>query len=421
MSEEADLLLDGEGGIEYDVRKPEESTLRQVLTLEYLTFLCIGVSYLWPWNSFLAATAYFNERLADSPGLRSVFPSSVMTVSTVTGTVTSLALAHRQSTSYHGRVIVGELLIAVTFIIMALSCAIPGVPSALYFLFALTAIFVSTVGTAFAQNGSFAVVNKQYSPVLTQAIMVGQGVSGVLPPAISILSATASSHSKSDVKSSAGYFLVATLFAALAFGMFVTVQQRHRQSYVRASTGVEEEQDSSAPGAKRHTSLTVLFTKLFIPSSTVFMTFCVTLVYPVFANNVESVNGMRPEYFIPTVFLIWNIGDLTGRILCGYPKLVVSNGYTMSCYAALRLIFIPAFFLTNIHGESIIASDAFYLILQLAFGITNGHLGSSAMMTAPDYVDASEKEAAGGFMTLALSLGLAAGSLTSFIFVAILD
>jgi equilibrative nucleoside transporter 1/2/3 len=78
----------------------------------------------------------------------------------------------------------------------------------------------------------------------------------------------------------------------------------------------------------------------------------------------------------------------------------------------------PLFFLCNLkqqhdHGSTI-NSDIVYLLMQFTFGITNGHLGSSGMMQSPNYVEPEAKEAAGGFMTLALSVGLATGSILSF-------
>jgi equilibrative nucleoside transporter 1/2/3 len=72
--------------------------------------------------------------------------------------------------------------------------------------------------------------------------------------------------------------------------------------------------------------------------------------------------------------------------------------------------------LCNIGGRGAkINSDFFYLfIVQLLFGLTNGYLGSSCMMGFVEWVESDELEAAGGFMSLALVGGLAAGSFLSF-------
>ena len=84
--------------------------------------------------------------------------------------------------------------------------------------------------------------------------------------------------------------------------------------------------------------------------------------------------------------------------------------------AVARAGFIPLYLLCNVNGRgAVVQSDFFYLfIVQLLFGITNGFLASSCMMGASYWVSADEREAAGGFMSMILVGGLAAGSLLSF-------
>lgn len=419
-------------------------------TLEYATFLVIGLSYLWPWNSFLAATAYFSTRLSHNEYLQANLSSFIMAMSTITGTTASLILAERQrGAKYTGRVFLGEVIIFGVFIVMALSCILKSVGTISYFLFIMVCVWGASLGTAFAQNGSFAVVNTIDS-VYTQAVMVGQAISGVLPPIISLISASIGGggekkHDENDTgdtsggTSSAMYFLVASLVAGVAFVMFHKVQTRHRhlldRNEIDEYQGVNiQEQDGETEGVEAadegegpfnqtkpnhiHVPLRVLLQKLKSPAFGVFFTFTVTLVYPVFSNSINSVNGIRYEIFVPLAILIWNLGDLAGRVICGYDKYVVKTRKTFVIYALLRLLFIPAYLLCNINGrEGIIRSDIFYMLIHLLFGLTNGHLGSSGMMTAPDYVQDHEKAATGGFMTLVLSLGLTCGSLLSFILV----
>lgn len=396
----------------------EEEVVKTVdkKSLEYVTFLVIGLSYLWPWNCFLAATAYFTGRLAENDYLKTHLSSYIMSVSTVTGTVASLILADRQrGANYAGRVFSGEVMICATFILMALSCIFGNVGIISYFLFVMVCVWGSTVGTAFAQNGSFAVVNT-IDPVYTQAIMVGQAVAGVLPPSINFLStliAGEASNTK-DVSgmSAAMYFLVASVVSGVAFSLFMLIKKRH---------GELLHTHSEQTAVKSHIPLIVLLKKLRAPAFAVFFTFAVTLVYPVFINNIESANGIRYNLFVPLSFLVWNLGDLGGRVLCGYQQYVIKSSRRFVLYAVLRLLFIPAYFLCNVHGSGWIKSDFTYFLVHLTFGLTNGHLGSSGMMSPPDYVDEHEKAAAGGFMTLVLSLGLAAGALSSFILVSVLS
>ncbi|KAA8915468.1 hypothetical protein TRICI_002389 [Trichomonascus ciferrii] len=409
------------GDYEQHGEVPEEEVVRTVdkKSLEYVTFLVIGLSYLWPWNCFLAATAYFTGRLAENEYLKTHLSSYIMSVSTITGTIASLILADRQrGANYAGRVFSGEVMICATFILMALSCIFGNVGTVSYFLFVMLCVWGSTVGTAFAQNGSFAVVNTIDS-VYTQAIMVGQAVAGVLPPLINFLSTLLARKVSNDDATAGGsgmsaamYFLVASVVSGVAFSLFMLIKRRH---------GELLHTHSEQTAVKTHIPLSVLLKKLRSPAFAVFFTFAVTLVYPVFISNIDSANGIRYELFVPLSFLVWNLGDLGGRVLCGYEQYVVKSSHRFVFYAILRLSFIPAYLLCNVHGSGWIKSDFIYFLIHFTFGVTNGHLGSSGMMSPPDYVDEHEKAAAGGFMTLVLSLGLAAGALSSFILVSILS
>jgi equilibrative nucleoside transporter 1/2/3 len=90
--------------------------------------------------------------------------------------------------------------------------------------------------------------------------------------------------------------------------------------------------------------------------------------------------------------------------------------WLLFAFALLRTLFVPLYRLCNLHGAgAVVRSDAFYLGgVQLGFGTTNGWLGSQCMMSAAQWVDADEREAAGAFMGLMLVAGLTAGSLLSF-------
>ncbi|ANB14408.1 nucleoside transmembrane transporter FUN26 [Sugiyamaella lignohabitans] len=411
-----------------------------ISNLDYVAYATIGASYLWPWNCLLSATPYFQGRFEGYKFLQANFSSFVMSITTVTGTLFTILLADRQKNAdYSWRVRVGELTIASVFLLLAFSCAL-SIPAVPYFLFILLCVFSSSIGTGLTQNGSYAIGNTLTSSH-TQAITVGQAVSGVLPPIISMLSAIGSGASKehsndvnesldvresgsSSTNSSVGsalYFLAATAVCTAAIICF-----RQSEKYRKSNaSGFSFSNENPAPEPlsatkKQHIPLSTLFSKLFVPASTVFITFAITLIYPVFAGTVKSSNGIPTQFFIPAVYLFWNSGDLLGRVLCGRPQFVVKDRRALTGYAVARLLFVPAFFLTNINGDGIIQSDVYYLLLQFAFGVTNGQLVTSALMESPSFVNENEKEAAGGFMTMSLSIGLAVGSLLSFVLVWIL-
>jgi equilibrative nucleoside transporter 1/2/3 len=314
--------------------------------------------------------------------------------------VGSFLLAKRQG-HFERRVTFGEFLIMAVFVVLMITCFVDMHAVSLFSILAMC-VFSASVGTVFAQNGSFAIASA-LSESHTQAIMIGQAISGVLPPIVSILT---TGRGISAV-GSALYFLAAVLMAALAQWLFAKIRQRPQ--YSKLSSTLD---DGSV--TRTNVPLALLAQKLWVPALSVFMVFGVTLAYPVFASVVESSNGIRPELFVPLVFLVWNLGDFHGRQLCARPRYVIHKGELLLVYSVARLIFVAALFLMNIRGRGIIHSDLIYLATQYFFGVTNGYLASCSLMTAPSYVDKFEREAAGGFMTLSLSCGLAVGSIASF-------
>lgn len=148
------------------------------------------------------------------------------------------------------------------------------------------------------------------------------------------------------------------------------------------------------------------------------------MAFPVFTQAIVSVRPVdshpprlfTPDVFIPFGFLIWNFGDLSGRVLCGFDRFRVTHAKVLALASLARVGFIPLYFLCNVKGAgAVVKSDLFYWLVSFTFGATNGWVGSNVMMAAPGEVDEGEREATGGFMGLCLVAGLATGSLASFL------
>ena len=181
---------------------------------------------------------------------------------------------------------------------------------------------------------------------------------------------------------------------------------------------MDSEEDLSP---RRSVPLLDLWRKLSLPAFAIMYNFCLTMVFPVFTQSIISVHApgssrlFDTDVFIPTAFLLWNLGDLSGRIVCGWEFLQLQSPRWMVGAAVVRTVFVPLYMLCNVAGRgAAVESDVFYWAVQLAFGFTGGWIGSSCMIKAPEWVDEDEKEACGGFMGLCLVLGLTMGSFLSF-------
>jgi equilibrative nucleoside transporter 1/2/3 len=379
---------------------------------------------------FLAAAPYFQTRFAGNEKILASFQPAITSVGCVTNLSSMIILAQLQKgASYPKRIISALSINIVVFTLLAISTSYFRVVSSTgYLVFTLIMVFATSVATGLCQNGAFAFAASFGRPEYIQAIMTGQAVAGVLPSVAQILSvlavptpdhwATAAEESQvmnnENTTSAFIYFLTATGISILSLlSVFPLVQKHNRileRDMMASMTSIEE-----AEQAKRKVvSMWTLYKKLHWLAISVFICFAVTMFFPVFTQKVVSV--IRSAAFIPLGFLVWNLGDLTGRLMSLGPFAIRHRPIPLFVLSLLRVGFIPMYLLCNIQGNgAIIKSDAFYLlVVQLGFGVTNGYLSSSCMMGANEYVDEGEREAAGGFMAVNLVAGLTAGSLLSF-------
>ena len=428
-----------DGSIEGDGQEPNNLKIPAFSYINYSIFLLLGVSMLWAWNMFLAAGPYFQHRFLGSDWIFRNFQAAEVSVSTITNLTSMLILTRLQANASYPKRIIGSLFINMAvFTLLAVSTSIRASAGA-YFGFLMVMMFATSLATGLCQTGIFAYVSGFGQPKYTQGIMTGQAVAGVLPciaQIVSVLSVDASEGEPKEpppdeppkgpppVKSTAAlaYFLTATAIAVATLLAFLFLLARNRQPEKTQDNTASDLQDEA--NAKKSIPLLVLFRKLFWLASGVFITFGVTMVFPVFTQQIVSVLPikdqsplMRPPSFIPLAFLFWNAGDLIGRLITALPALsLVKRPRIVFALAVSRIAFVGLYHLCNIHGQgAIVESDFFYLVVvQLLFGLTNGYLGSTCMIGANEWVEPEEREAAGGFMGLCLVAGLAVGSLLSF-------
>ncbi|KIW44648.1 uncharacterized protein PV06_03103 [Exophiala oligosperma] len=413
--------------------------------LEYGIFLLLGIAMLWAWNMFLAAASYFENRFRTSQWILNHFQAAEISVSTITNLVSMIVLTELQKgASYPKRISTSLLINTAVFGMLSLSTLVHA-PAGVYFGFLLIAIFFASFSTGLIQNGLFSFASGFGRSEYTQAIMTGQGVAGVLPPLAQIVSVLAVPPKQSDDADSADvsptsaliYFLTATLISMvslLAFFYLLRRHPHHKNMPSAAKTTVDgasekdlladngrittSSQTESGHGERPSVPLRILFRKLPFLSAAVFVCFAVTMVFPVFTASIRSVSGVDAAIFVPVAFLVWNLGDLLGRLSTLWKRISLMHyPFALFCLAMARLLFIPLYFLCNIKGKgAVLSSDFFYLVMvQFFFGLTNGYLGSECMMGAGDWVAPEEREAAGGFMGLMLVGGLTVGSLLSFL------
>ncbi|KAH6926363.1 hypothetical protein HPB50_017543 [Hyalomma asiaticum] len=145
----------------------------------------------------------------------------------------------------------------------------------------------------------------------------------------------------------------------------------------------------------------------------------------VVSSDVESGSLWTGRFFLPVCgYLLFNAGDLVGRIVCSYVPLDEKHEHTVLWLTLARTVFIPLFMLCNAHPRHylpvLLNSDVAFVVLMTVFAFSNGYLLSAAMMQSSRKVASYLQERAGFLMCSAIMTGLTIGGFTSVLLIKLL-
>ncbi|KAG0481507.1 hypothetical protein HPP92_012365 [Vanilla planifolia] len=135
-----------------------------------------------------------------------------------------------------------------------------------------------------------------------------------------------------------------------------------------------------------------------------YLTYTITFsIVPGFLSEDTGNHSLGPWYAL-VLLSMYNALDLIGRYtpLIKYLK-IESRKFLM--FASLsRILFIPAFYFTVMHGK-----QGWMIMLSSLIGLTKGHLTVCVLTTAPKGYKGPEANALGNLMVLFLAGGLISG------------
>ena len=424
------------------------------LNLAYVILYLQGVGSLLPWNFFITARGYFEKKFENEPDLKRSFESAFSVAAMVPNVLALLVNVFLTKQ-------VNRNLRMVTCLVVTLIC------------FIVTTVFVKidttnwtkgffglTIGTVAFINMACAIYGGVFFEVAgiigqkyTQAIMGGQGLGGTFAAVASILSLVGNSKPED---SGFGYFLTAVVVICICF---VTYFIFFRLQYVNYCLNRNEFRELRGSQATVKTSINALtassssllsitslgstaslvqypvrvevpylqILKQILPmASSVCGVFVITLaLFPSVVSGIESVNqsdGTKwtNELFSPmSCFLLFNLGDLAGRTIAGIVPYFNEKSCMIPVLCFARIIFLPLFALCNYRPNHrrlpvLLKHDAYPIVINVLFSLSNGYLGSLCMMYGPKLVSPKHAEVAGTIMALFLSCGLAIGAGLSF-------
>jgi len=296
-----------------------------------------------------------------------------------------------------------------------------------------------------------------------QAVMSGQAGVGVVVSTIQLLTAAASigapqssapmtrsdNEEDAEVKSAFVFFGISTMYMLCSMGAYRWMK---RTPTYKALVGPLEQQRKASRRLSIASESQALVSVLSSPPSkdgqgriwlvaksnatfnfALAYVFTVTLaVFPPITISILPTNPIvHPLLFSAFHFLVFNVGDFLGRIICSWPQAVTWSPKRILMFSVARTLFIPLFLLCNVNGSSsstsplsaraIISSDSVYMLILLAFGFSNGYVTSVGMMAAPSIEHnpqlkgrIEDVDVAATIGSFSIVGGLAIGSLASF-------
>ncbi|XP_075920785.1 equilibrative nucleoside transporter 1 isoform X1 [Petromyzon marinus] len=432
----------------------------------WLAFFVLGVGTLLPWNFFITANKYFEERLAgevearggnSSEGPRPLTPlqrsfSNAMTLCAMLPMLvfTCLTSFLHARVSQRVRVLSGLVAILLLFVVTAALVRVASLDSrpSLFFSITMASIVLINSFGAVLQGSLFGLVGLLPVPYTT-ALMSGQGIAGVFA-ALSMISAMISG-AQEERDSVFGYFVTACVVTLVAIVAYLSLShlefaryyltpcrdldgnpglispdERDREGLSGVGVMMVEEPSPASRSALKMSVVQVFF-KIWPMAICVCLVYTVTLaVFPAVTAGVQS-SSQDPtwrRFFVPVwCFLFFNILDWAGRSATAV--FMISSSWLPPVLVCARSLFIPLFMLCNASPDSrslpvLFHHDAAYIVFMILFAFSNGYLASLFVCFGTMRLSGPDSETAGTVMMFFLSLGLALGAASSFVFRALL-
>lgn len=409
----------------------------------------LGLGTLLPWNFFITASQYFNERLT-LPNITANGTSSVPTKDynydswmALLSQLPLLLFTLLNSFVYQWvkeRLRVAFSLIAI-FLLFTLTAALVQVPMQPDTFFSVTMATIWFINTfsAVLQGSLFGMVGlfpSRYSTLF----MSGQGLAGTFAALAMLCSLLSKSTGNADEKSSPlGYFItpcVATLVTLFCYLLLPHLEFAHfylnrSQNQVVSTEKNGLKKDMEANGmtvsdpeeSQERSSVFAVFKKIWLMALCVTCVFAVTLaVFPVITVRVRTVykdNAAWDKVFTCVCcFIVFNVMDFLGRSAPSIVQWPSKESPLFPAAVLSRLVFIPLLMICNVQNSKltvVLSHDCAFVTVMALFSFSNGYLASLCMSYAPQLVRLKDCETAGSLMTFFLVLGLAVGASFSFL------
>jgi equilibrative nucleoside transporter 1/2/3 len=440
MSGRQPLLVNAAAALEAGGAAPEAGS-----KAAYVIFFLLGLSTLFPWNTFISLPQYFDDRLSAVPDLQALC-SSVFAALYNVSTLGTLFLATRYQQMYtpRSRVLLAFTLQIMAFVVITTCVFYPDMNPKFFFALHCGLIVVAGFGTGVLQGALFG-FSAQLPGKFTGALMSGQGLAGIVVSGASFLgTAVGMSDASSGTDKRllpALFFGMSVLTLFLCTAAYLVMERLPFIAYYRQLAGQAEEiqRGGASEGLLDGALLEVPAERIGIklsdvcrvakdvarPGLTVLGVFFVTLsIFPAIVVHISAHESgtFFETLFVPFALFSFNVFDTIGRSL---PAKVSYGGDIKHVWkwVLARSVFLPLFLLcstcvapclTDSLLPTWFESGYWSMLFMVVFALTNGYLSTIMMIHGPSQAKAVEdQEVAGTAMALYLSVGLALGGTSS--------
>lgn len=427
---------------------------RDKYNLAYIVFYLLGINTLIPWSFFITADDYWMykfreihenstegtnytrlENVQERTDLQASFTSYLSVASALPNTLFLIVNAFiSKRVPLRLRMVGSQCTILLLFIATTALVKVNTDKWQDKFLLItlLTVAFVNAASAIF--GGSLMGIVGRFSPKYITAMSSGQALGGIFTALTEICSLWIGA---SPVLSGLVYFIIGDVILFLSLLAYIFLERaaffkHHMVQRLPEKVEVDFSITGEVTFPQSHiVSYTRIVKRIWPYGISVFLVFFISLsVYPAVTVLIESQykgkgHAWNDIYFVPVVtYLIFSSGDYIGRILSGVLQWPKNKPWQVMVLSIARVIFIPALLFCNAqprhHLPVYVHNDMYYILITIAFALTNGYLCNLTFVLAPTVVDSQEKEIASAMMGAFLGLGLASGAALSLCMVKIL-
>ncbi|XP_053306632.1 equilibrative nucleoside transporter 3 [Spea bombifrons] len=407
----------------------------------YIIFFMLGVGSALPWNFICTAKHYWIYKFrncSDTPiieqdgasDLSDYFESYFSIASAVPAVpclVLNFFLVNRVSSKV--RVLSSLVVMLLIFILITMLVKVD-TSSWTQEFFTITLVSIAILsGAANILTASVFGITGCFPMKHSQSLISGQAMGGT----ISALAAIADLSVASNVTVSAfAYFLTADGFILICIIVYLILPKMEYSSYymniaeripnVLPESTTQADDVSISTSNKNSPPIFPILQKVSVLAACLFYTFFISIIiFPAISAGIESVDKSSGsvwtnKLFTPlTCFLVYNFADWSGRQITTWIQIPGPKSKLLPMLVLLRSIFIPLFMFCNYQPRKhiytvLFQSDVYPVVFIALLGLSNGYLGTLAMVYGPKIVPKELSEGTAIMMSFFLSVGLAVGS-----------